>query len=206
MGTWSAWGGKRGLHLCRLTVRPVSKLWVCCQQSQILFPFWHVLPSPALPISTHTHRMLLLKTIVVEWKDGYQAIYEQPHSLTLSFSHEVEMEFYIPNHEKSHLHCLLTELVAKSLFPLSAPPFSHRRLESKSARQPWPKHVLWTDSFTTMCKWDSLVPTLIIPYRLEWVLETATMNFFFSGGSEKVGFKKCFLIHCYPLTFKVLNM
>lgn len=57
-----------------------------------------------------------------------------PHSLTRSFSHEVEMDLYIPNHEKSHLDCLL---VSQSLWSevctyVSVPPLSHRRLESKS--------------------------------------------------------------------------
>lgn len=96
-----------------------------------------------------------------------------PHSLILSFSHEVEMDLYIPKHEKSHLDCLL---VSQSLWSevcsyVSVPPLSHR-LESKRVRQPWPKSVLWTDSFTTICKWDPVVPTLIIPSQLRWVLET----------------------------------
>lgn len=96
------------------------------------------------------------------------------HSLTLSFSHEVEMDLYIPNHEKTHLDCFLVSqsLWSKVCSYVSVPPLSHRRLESKRVRQPWPKSVLWTDSFTTICKWDPVVPTLIIPYQLEWVLET----------------------------------
>lgn len=153
-------------HLCRLTVRPVSKLFVV--NSHKYYSLISMSFQAQLSPDPHTHRMLLLKTSDRE-KMATKLFMSNPTLWPCLFSHEVENEFYIPNHEKLPLDCLLTELVAQSLFPFSAPPFDHRRLENKSTRQAWPKYVLWTDSFTTICKWDSLVPTLIIPYQLGWV-------------------------------------
>lgn len=142
-------------------------------------------------LHTHTGRSLL-KTIVIvkRWPPNYLRVIPLFDTL---FSHEVEIEFYIPNHEKSHLDCLRTEPKACSQWVHHHWP---QRLESKSARkQAWSK----CHSGSKICPVNWL-----LHYHLQMGSPGANTNhslstkmgfrncyheiFFFSGGSEKLDF------------------